>query len=435
MLEYDVIILGAGPGGYETALEAKNRGLTTLLIEKNKLGGTCLNCGCIPTKSFNAVASLIERINNAKEFGLNASFSLDYEKALQYKNDVVSSLSKGIEFLLNKAGVDVVYGYGCLVKKNVVKVNDIEYYGKNIIIATGSSNLDGIIKGDEKALNSTDILDLDQLPESLAIIGGGVIGVEIATIYSLFGVNVTIFEAMDTLIPQADKEISRRLRQYLNKLNVKINTNAKVLEIKDDSLIYFSNNLENEVSFDKILLAIGRKPNINNIGLDEVGINYTKKGIIVNDCFETNVPNHYAIGDANGKIMLAHYASFSGKVVLDKITGINPSIKEPVCPSAIFTIPEIAQVGLTEEELKSQNRTYTVKKTMYRSIGKALAMNEKEGFVKILIENDYIVGCHIIGYDASTLIHEIMILMNLNVKASLLNEFIYAHPTLSEIFK
>lgn len=435
MKEYDIIIIGAGPGGYETALDAKSRGFSTLLIEKEKLGGTCLNCGCIPTKTYNAIASLISHAKESSLMGLDINYSLDFNRALEYKNNVVNELTKGIDFMLKKAQVDVIYGYASIVKANVVKVNDEDYYAKYIIIATGSRNLSGIIKGDDKTINSTDILTLDKLPQSLSIIGGGVIGVEIATIFALFGVKVTIFEAMDSLIPQADKEISRRLRSYLTKIGVVINTNAKVLEINDHSLKYLLKDEEKEESFDKILMAIGRRPNIDNIGLDEIGVLYTKKGIIVNDYFETNIPNHFAIGDVNGKIMLAHYAEYSGKVVLDHIEGKTSLIRTPLCPSAIFTIPEIAMIGLTEEELKNQNREYIVKKTMYRSLGKALAMNEKEGFVKILIENEKIVGCHIIGYDASTLIHEAMILMNLEVKAQMINEFIYAHPTLSELFK
>ncbi len=434
MNNYDIIILGGGLGGYETAIDAASRGFKTLLIEKDKLGGTCLNAGCIPTKSYNANASLIKHMNEAQEMGLEINYHLDFSKALEYKNNVVKSLNDGIEFLLKKAGVEVIYGFGTLLEPHIISVNNEKYYGKYIIIATGSKNLDGIIKGDENALNSTDILSLDKLPETLAIIGGGVIGVEIATIFALFGTKVTIFEAMDSLVSTCDKEISRRIRSYLTKLGVIINTNALVLEIKKDSLIYSVKEIKKEESFDKILLSIGRKANISNIGLDALGILYNKKGIIVNDDFMTNLNNHYAIGDCNGKIMLAHYASFSGKKVLDKIEGKTSDIK-PLCPSAIFTIPEIGQIGLTEEELKNENRIYTVKKTMYRSLGKALAMNEKEGFIKILIENNKIVGCHIIGYDASTLIHEAMILMNLDVNSDVVKDFIYAHPTMSEIFK
>ena len=434
MKEYDIIIIGAGPGGYQTALDASARGFSTLLIEKEKLGGTCLNCGCIPTKAYNAIAHFIQSAQSVSEMGISVNYNLDFSKALEYKNNVVSELIKGIDFMLKKAGVEVIYGNATLEKPNITRVNGEEYYGKYIILATGSRNLAGIIKGDDKALNSTDILALDKLPESLSIIGGGVIGVEIATIFAFFGVKVTIFEAMDSLIPQADKEIARRLKSYLNKLGVVINTNAKVLEIKDNSLIYEIKGEEKEESFDKILLAIGRRPNIENIGLDEIGISYTRRGISVNDYFETNLPNHFAIGDCNGKIMLAHYAEFSGKVVLDHIEHKYDSFV-PLCPSAIFTIPEIAQIGLTEEELKNEGTDYTVKKTMYRGLGKALAMNEKEGFIKMLIVDDKIVGCHIIGYDASTLIHEAMILMNLNVDSSRINDFIYAHPTLSELFK
>ncbi|MBO4667301.1 MAG: dihydrolipoyl dehydrogenase [Bacilli bacterium] len=434
MKEFDIIIIGAGPGGYATALDARSRGFSVLLIEKEKLGGTCLNCGCIPTKAYNAIASLINHTKDASVMGLEMNYTLDFTKALEYKNNVVCDLTSGIDFMLKKAGVEVIYGKAALSKPNYVSVNSEEYYGKYIIIATGSRNLAGIIKGDDKALNSTDILALDSLPESLAIIGGGVIGVEIATIFALFGSKVTIFEAMDSLIPQADKEIARRLRSYLTKLGVTVNTNAKVLEIKDHSLVYSLKDEEKEESFEKIMMAIGHRPNIEEIGLETIGILYDKKGIIVNDYFETNLQNHFAIGDCNGKIMLAHYAEFSGKVVLDHIEKKYDDFV-PLCPSAIFTIPEIAQIGLTEEELKEKGIEYTVKKTMYRSLGKALAMNEKEGFIKLLIVNNKIVGCHIIGYDASTLIHEAMLLMNLNVDSDRIKDFIYAHPTLSEIFK
>ena len=434
MREFDIIIIGAGPGGYATALDARSRGFSVLLIEKEKLGGTCLNCGCIPTKAYNAIASLISHSKDASLMGLEMNYTLDFAKALDYKNTVVRDLTSGIDFMLKKAGVELVYGVAKLTKANIVAVNGDELCGKYIIIATGSRNLSGIIKGDDKALNSTDILALNRVPESLSIIGGGVIGVEIATIFALFGSKVTIFEAMDSLIPQADKEISRRLRSYFSKLGVTVNTNAKVLEIRDHSLVYSLKDEEKEESFEKIMMAIGRRPNIENIGLEEIGISYGRKGIIVNDYFETNIPNHFAIGDCNGKIMLAHYAEFAGKVVLDHIEKKYDDFV-PLCPSAIFTIPEIAQIGLTEEELKEKGIEYTVKKTMYRSLGKALAMNEKEGFIKLLIVDNRIKGCHIIGYDASTLIHEAMILMNLNVESTKIKDFIYAHPTLSELFK
>ena len=433
MKEFDVIILGGGPGGYETALYANENGLSVLLIEKAKLGGTCLNCGCIPTKTYNHIAKTISELSKANEIALDVNYSFDMKKALERKNKVVSNLQNGIAFMLNKAGVEVVNGYGTLINKETVKVDDEEYFGKNIIIATGSSNLDTIIPGSNLAMDSSDLLDLDNVPNNLAIIGGGVIGCEMATIFKSFGSNVTIFEGMDSILPNIDKEISRRLSSSMTRSGIKINTKTKVLEIKQNAICYEKNGETFEEIFDNILLAIGRKPNINNIGLDEVGIAYTKKGIVVNEYFETNINNVYAIGDCNGKIMLAHFAEHAGKIAIDHILG--RKIKEYPCPSAIFTIPEVSQIGYTEEELKARGLDYSVKKTMYRSNGKALAMNEADGFVKILTMDDKIAGAHIIGYDASTLIHEIMILMNTNTNVVDAKKFIFSHPTLSELIK
>ena len=433
MKEYDVIIIGAGPGGYETALYAKEQGLSVLLIEKDKLGGTCLNRGCIPTKTYNAIAKEINDLKKASDVGIDASFNFDFSKAKLRKDKVVEELVNGINFLIKKSGIELINGYAKLVDKNTVKLEDETYFGKNIIIATGSSNLNTIIKGSEKALDSTSLLDLETLPNSLAIIGGGVIGVEMASIFKSFGVNVTIFEGLDSILANIDKELSRRISSYLTRAGIKINTKTLVEEIKEASIVYQKNGETLEESFDKILLAIGRCPNIKDIGLDEVGIEYTKKGIITDDNFKTNIDNIYAIGDCNGKIMLAHYASYSGISVIDHILGNN--VKQYPCPSAIFSIPEIASVGLTEDYLKTKGIEYKVNKVMYRSNGKALALNETEGFIKTLIVDDKLVGCHIIGYDASTLIHEAMLLMNCDVNCSAAKKFIFAHPTLSELFK
>ena len=433
MKEYDVIIIGAGPGGYETALYAKEKGLSVLLIEKDKLGGTCLNRGCIPTKTYNAIAKEINDLKKASDVGINAEYNFDFSKAKLRKDAVVEELISGIGFLIKKSGVDLVNGYAKLVDKNTVKVEDEAYFAKFIIIATGSSNLNTIIKGSENALDSTSLLDLDTLPESLAIIGGGVIGVEMASIFNSFGVSVTIFEGLDSILANIDKELSRRISSYLTRAGIKINTKTFVKEIKENSLVYEKNTEVKEESFDKILLSIGRVPNISGIGLDDVGIAYTKKGIITDDNFKTNIDNIYAIGDCNGKIMLAHYASYSGISVIDHILG--NTTKQYPCPSAIFSIPEIASVGLTEEELKLKGIEYKVNKIMYRSNGKALALSETEGFIKTLIVDDKLVGCHIIGYDASTLIHEAMLVINSNVNCSEAKKFIFAHPTLSELFK
>ena len=433
MYQYDIIIIGGGPGGYETALYAKENGFNVLLIEKDKLGGTCLNCGCIPTKTYNAIAKTIFEIKKSSNIGIEANYTFDFSKAKDKKNSVIAELQNGISFLLKKSGINVIEGFGKLIDKHSVSVNDEVYTGKYIIIATGSHNLNTIIKGSEYALDSTDLLDIDEVPSNLVIIGGGVIGVEMATVFNQFGSNVTIFEGMDSILPSVDKEITRRLTSYLTRSGIKINTKTKVLEIKEHSLVYDNGKEEVEVEFDKALLAIGRIPNISGIGLEEVGVEFTKRGIVTNDVFQSNVDNIYAIGDVNGKIMLAHYASFSGTVVIDHL--LNKATNNYPCPGAIFTLPEVATVGVTEDELKEKGINYTVKKTMYRSNGKALAMDEVDGFIKVLVVDERIVGCHIIGYDASTLIHEAVILMNSKVSTTEAKKYIFAHPTLSELFK
>ena len=431
-MNYDLIIIGGGPGGYETAIYASENGLNTLLIEKGELGGTCLNCGCIPTKTYNNVAKTIYEIKMSQSLGIEAKYNFDFSKVKEKKNSVVNDLKQGIHFLLKKNNVTLINGFGRLVDKNTVKVNDELYEAKNIIIATGSKNLE-IIKGSENALNSTDILDIDYIPTSMAIIGGGVIGVEVATIFNQFGSNVTIYEGLDSILANLDKEISRRLSNYLTRAGITINTKTLVKEIKEKSLIFEKNGVVEEKEYDVILECIGRCANIQDIGLEDVGIEFNKKGIITDDNFRTNIDNIYAIGDCNGKIMLAHYASFGGKIAIDSI--LHKEIKHYPCPSAIFTIPEVASIGITEEELKEKGINYICNKVMYRSNGKALAMNEVEGFIKTLLVDDYIVGCHIIGYDASTLIHEAMLVMNANIKSSVVKNFIFAHPTLSELFK
>lgn len=433
MKNYDIIILGGGPGGYETALYAKEKGFDVALVEAKFLGGTCLNCGCIPTKTYNAIAKELFELKKSENFGISASYTFDFSKAKVKKDAVINELRNGIAFLLNKAGIEVYNGFGKLTSKETILVNEEELHAKYIIIATGSKNLDTIIKGSNLALDSTNLLDIDSVPETLAIIGGGVIGVEMATIFNQFGSTVTIFEGMDSILPNIDKELSRRLTSYLTRSGIKVNTKTKVLEIKEGSLVIDKNGNNEELAFDKILLSIGRIPNTSGIGLEEVGIETTKKGIVTNEYFQTNIPNVFAIGDVNGKIMLAHYAEASGKKVIDYLTGAN--VKEYPCPSAIFSIPEIASVGVTEEELKANGTEYIVKKTMYRSNGKALAMDEVEGFIKTLVVNDKLVGCHIIGYDASTLIHEAVMLMNSGESVSIAKKYTYAHPTLSELFK
>lgn len=434
---FDLIIIGGGPGGVDGAIKASKNGLKTLLIEKNELGGTCLNHGCIPTKSYYASSDLINRLKNCASLGINANYSFDFSKIKSRKDEVVKALNEGTKFSLEKSNVTVIKGIAKIhnSEEKIVKVNDDFYKANNIIIATGSKELLIPIKGNKKLLTSTDLLDLETLPKSLTIIGGGVIGVEFASILKLLGVETTIIELQKTILPNLDSEIVRRLTNYLKQLGVKIITNSKVIEVSDDKLIYVTNDKEVEIEVDEVMLSVGRIPNISDLGLDNVNINYDKKGIIVNDNFETNVKGIYAIGDCIGKMMLAHFASASGEKVIDVILNKPNFTNFNLIPSVVFTFPEVASIGLTEDYLKENNIDYISNKYLYRANGKALASGETDGFIKVLVKDDKIIGTHIIGSEASLLIHEAMVVMNANLKITEVSEYIFAHPTLSEIFK
>ena len=434
---FDLIIIGAGPGGVDGAIKASKLGLKTLLIEKDELGGTCLNHGCIPTKSYYASSDLINRLNKSNSLGIDATYSFDFSKIKLRKDEVVKALNEGTKFSLEKSNVTVLKGTAQFVSSEdkIIKVNDDLYQAKNIIIATGSKELIIPIKGNKKLLTSTDLLDLDVLPKSLTIIGGGVIGVEFASILKLLGVETTIIELQKTILANLDSEIVRRLTNYLKQLGIKIITNAKVVEVNDDKLKYLSNEKEFEIEVDEVMLSVGRTPNIGELGLDNVGIAYDKKGIIVNDNFETNVKGIYAIGDCIGKMMLAHFASASSERVIDLILNQPNFTNFNLIPSVVFTFPEVASIGYTEDYLKENNIDYVSNKYLYRANGKALASGDVEGFIKILASDNKIIGAHIIGSEASLLIHEASIVMNAKLNIDEVSDYIFAHPTLSEIFK
>lgn len=427
----DLIILGAGPGGYELALEAAKKGLSVTLIEGDALGGTCLNCGCIPTKAYYKSASLIKEMQDAMAIGIKANYDFDFGLLKKRKEEIVKSFQEGIKFSLNKAQVKIINGFGKLVDKNTIAVGDELYSGKYIVIATGSKS--SSLPGFADDLTSTEILDLENVPKKLVIIGGGVIGIEFAGIFKAFGSDVEVVEYMDRIIPNADKEISKRLLAYLKQQGIKFYLNSKATKI--DGKLYINQNEELiPLDYDKILVCVGRKPNLENIGLDEVGIKYQSKGIIVDENFKTNIDNIYAIGDVTGKMMLAHYATYSGYQVLKDILHLESQIKFNLTPSCVFSFPEVSWLGLTEEEAQNQGLEYQVYKSLFRANGKAVTLNASEGFVKIIVSNDKIIGCSIIGHDASTLIHEMSVVMNQDMNINHFFDIIHAHPTLSEIF-
>lgn len=424
-----LLIIGGGPGGYETAVEAAKRGMEVTLISEGPLGGTCLNEGCIPTKTFCHYAELIEQ--NLKA-GLDCKPS--FAAAAQRKQAVVEQLRSGIDILLKN--VQVVQGRAEFKDSKTVICNGQEYTADKIIIATGSVSASLPIPGVESCLTSKEILDLTEVPESLCVIGGGVIGLEFASIFRSFGSEVTVLEYCPNILPRFDVDLAKRLKQSLSKRGISIEVQAQVTRIDGNTVTCAKKDKEFTVQADKILMAVGRRPNVDGLNLEAAGVDYTRKGITVNDRFETSVPGVYAIGDVTGGIMLAHAATYQGLHALNGICGQQDSIRFNLIPAAVFTMPEVATVGLTEEQCKEQSLEVRPLKSFYRANGKAVSMDETDGYCKVIVDNDgKVLGAHIMGAHASDLIHEIAAAMNLGATLEQLQSVIHAHPTLSEVLQ
>ena len=424
-----LLIIGGGPGGYETAVEAAKLGLEVTLITEGPLGGTCLNEGCIPAKTFCHYAELIEQNNKA---GLDCKPS--FAAAAQRKQAVIEQLRGGIDMLLKN--VQVVHGKAQFKDSKTVVCEGQEYTADRIIIATGSVSASLPIPGAENCLTSKEVLDLTEVPESVCIIGGGVIGLEFASILSSFGSQVTVLEYCPNILPRFDVDLAKRLKQSLSKRGINIEVQAQVTGIDGNTVTYLKKDKEFTVKADKILMAVGRRPNTEGLNLEAAGIDYTRKGITVNDRFETSVPGIYAVGDVTGGIMLAHAATYQGLHALNVICGQQDSIRFDLIPAAVFTMPEVATVGLTEEQCKEQELQVRCLKSFYRANGKAVSMDETDGYCKLIVsESGAILGAHLMGAHASDLIHEIAAVMNLNGTLEQLQSVIHAHPTLSEVLQ
>lgn len=442
-MKSDIIIIGAGPGGYETALEAAKAGKSVTLINGDKLGGTCLNEGCIPTKCLCRNAEIISNFRNGEIFGIDDfTFSVDFNKILERKNNVISTLRDGIKLMLSQAKVNVIDGKGKFIDAKHVEVNGEIFEASNIIIATGSKSKSLPIPGHDLAccMDSTQILSLEYIPESLTIIGGGVIGMEFASIFHSLGSKVTVIEFMKQILPPFDSDIAKRLKQILSKKGIKIITGASAKEIKQNEfyeieVTYEQKGKTDTVTSSDLLMAVGRAPVVEGLDLENAGIEYTKHGIPVDDNMCTNIPGIYAIGDVNARMMLAHVASFQGKRVLNVIEGIQDNIRFDIVPSAVFTIPECGMVGKTEEQCKLEEIPISVGQSFYRANGKALAMGEPDGLCKLIFrKNDgLLIGAHILGIEAADLAQQCADLMNRNTHLSEIQNIIFGHPTISEV--
>lgn len=448
MIHSDIIIIGSGPGGYRAAHHAALHGLSVVIIEKAEAGGTCLNRGCIPTKTLCRNAEIVDTLRHADTFGLmGEGYTLDFGRVMERKQEVVEQLRSGVETLMQTPGITLVRGAASFANEHTVAVGNEQYTADNIIIATGSDSKCPPIEGTTLpgVVTSTELLDIDHLPKRLCIIGAGVIGMEFASVFSSFGSNVTVIEFLKECLPVLDSDIAKRLRQTIGKRGVEFYMQSAVKSItqtntkdgtKQLTVSFEKKGKPVSVDADMVLIATGRKPCTDGLALEQAGIEYSPKGIVVDDDFQTNVSGVYAIGDVNGRCLLAHAATFQGLHVVNRILNRPDDIRFDVMPSAIFTNPEAASVGLSEDQLKAEQRPYECRKGFYRSNGKALAMNETDGMIKLLVDtadNQRIVGCHAFGAHSADMVQEIAALMNSGTTLQQLANIIHIHPTLSEI--
>ena len=441
MQSTDLIIIGGGPGGYETALLAAQRGLAVTLIERGNLGGTCLNEGCIPTKTLCRSAALACDMKKAAELGVAVGdWSVDFPTIMARKNAVVEQLRTGVEALMRHPKISLVTGDARFVDALTVEVAGERYAARDVIIATGSTAATLPIEGADLpgVVTSKELLDLHELPQRLTVIGAGVIGLEFASIFHALGSNVTVLEYAREVLPHFDTDMAKRLRQSLGKRGIVIETQAAVKSVAkiNSSLAvnYEKKGKTLAVEADVVLMAVGRKANVSSLNLDDVGIDYTQRGITVDDNMLTNVPHVYAIGDINGKMMLAHAATFQGVCALNHIMGESCRVRLDVMPAAVFTMPEAATVGLTEDDCKERGIEYVAKKSFFRANGKALSIDEPEGYCKLLVAADHrLLGCHILGAHASDVVQEVCALITRGASCDDLALTIHAHPTLSEV--
>ncbi|WP_417678248.1 dihydrolipoyl dehydrogenase [Pseudodonghicola sp.] len=446
MATYDVIIIGGGPGGYVCAIRCAQLGLKTACVEgRGALGGTCLNVGCIPSKALlHATHELHEAEHNFAKMGLKGPApKVDWKQMLAYKDEVIESNTKGIEFLFKKNKVDWLQGWGSIPEAGKVKVGDEVHEAKSIIIATGSepAALPGVEIDEKTVVTSTGALELAKTPKKMVIIGAGVIGLELGSVYSRLGAEVTVIEFLDLVTPGMDGEVQKSFQRILKKQGMEFIMGAAVQKTeiakgkakvtyklrKDDS--------EHEIEADAVLVATGRKPYTEGLGLEALGVEMLPRGQIkVGADWQTNVKGIYAIGDVIPGPMLAHKAEDEGMAVAEQIAGKHGHVNYGVIPGVIYTTPEVASVGKTEEQLKEEGRAYKVGKFPFMGNGRAKATFSTEGFVKILAdkETDRILGCHIIGPSAGELIHEICVAMEFGAAAEDIALTCHAHPTYSE---
>lgn len=443
MNKYDVIVIGGGPGGYVAAIKAAQLGAKVAIVEKHKIGGICLNYGCIPTKTLLRSAKLYTEMLEASTFGIdispNASITINWDNMMQRKDQVVGKLVGGVEQLVKHNGIEVIEGYGKALDPNHIMVNDVIYECDNLILATGSSTSIPAIPGLKEsynsgfAIDSTGAISLKEQPKSMTILGGGVIAIEFATLYHSLGTKVTILQRSDKILKMLDADVQKLMERHLKKMGIKIITNVSLEKVEDGTVFYEYKGKAQTLESEKILISLGRHPNLK--GLEGLNLEVGPKGVNTGKHMETNRPGVYAIGDLNGRYMLAHVASAEGIVASEAIMGKKTTINYNKIPSCIYSFPEVGVVGFTEQEARDQGYAVETSTFPLSANGKAMAEGESIGFVKIISDNTYgeILGVHIVASHATDMIAEAVASMELEGTVHDLAKTVHPHPTLSEI--
>ena len=446
MTEYDVIVLGSGPGGYVTAIRASQLGFKTAIVEKENLGGVCLNWGCIPTKALLKSAQVFEYLKHADDYGLTIKeYDKNFDAVINRSRNVAKGMSKGVQFLMKKNKIDIIEGHGKIIPGKKVSVTKnkktTEYKGQNIIIATGarSREIQSLPQDGKKIIGYREAMTLSKQPKKLVVVGSGAIGIEFAHFYNAMGTNVTIVEYLDRIVPVEDEDISKQLERSFTNSGINILTSTEVKSVdtkgKDIKVTLKTDKGEEIITADTILSAVGIKTNIENIGLEEVGIATDQDKILVNDFYQTNIPGYYAIGDVTKGQALAHVASAEGILCVEKIAG---HTVEPLdygnIPGCTYCSPEVASVGLTESQAKEKGFEIKVGKFPFSASGKAQAGGNSEGFVKVIFDSKYgeWLGCHMIGAGVTDMIAEAVLGRKLETTGSEVLKTVHPHPTMSE---
>lgn len=449
-MNYDLIIIGAGPGGYHAADYAARNGLSVLIVENSHVGGTCLNVGCIPTKALCRNAEVAELLKESATYGIiHEGLTIDYSAIVRRKDEIVGQLRSGVEGILSQPGIKLVRGSASFVSPTTIQVeypklpNDQtprqpeQFSASDIIIATGSEPRMIPIPGIDlpNVLTSTSLLGISSLPRSLAIVGAGVIGMEMASVFASLGTKVSVIEFLPECLPMVDAEVARRLRQTMSRrLSIDFYMQSTVTAIEDNRVKAERKGKTIEIEAEYVLIATGRKPRTEGLHLDRLPIEVSKAGIVTDDYLQTTVPHVYAIGDVNGRSMLAHAASMQARRAVNHILQRDDNIRLSPMPAAVFTHPEAASIGMTEQQ--GQLEGCQCRKVHYRANGKALADNQTDGLLKLIVSVDrHIVGCHVCGAHAADIVQMVTALMHLGATVDQLADITYIHPTVAEILQ